>query len=275
MKALRDIHAVFLNQLREHKGEREAKSLFLFAMQQIDQLDMKAFIYNEQTANEAEYLDCLEKLKGGLPIQYHFGHSSFCDLDLLVNPSVLIPRPETEELVQWVAHDLKDKELSILDVGTGSGCIAIALAKQLPLCTLSACDLSPDALELARQNAESIGVQIAFSQLDALHQPLPTADVIVSNPPYIPISEAHSLPKDVRDHEPELALFVSEQDPLVFYRRIIQICQERRTVCYLEIHEEYQEELEKLLAKFGGSFLFKKDLQGKYRMLRYSANETF
>ncbi len=274
LEELRDIHELFLKHLKVNKGERETRSLFLFAMEQIDGLDQKSLLLNKKTDRPEEYLKCLDSIVNGIPIQYHFGKSWFCDLELTVNPSVLIPRPETEELVQWIIADNKDKELSILDVGTGSGCIAIALAKNLNSARISACDLSAEALVVAKSNAELHGLSIDFIQCDALIDPLSDADIIVCNPPYIPKQERSEMPLDVVDHEPEMALFVPDSKPLLFYERIIEITWTRKSSCYVEIHEDYKSDLEQLLYKFGGSFHFKKDLQGKFRMLRFTANET-
>ena len=264
---------MFLNRLGPSQGEGESRSLFLFALEQIDGWDQRALIYNERTAREAEYQACLDALERQIPIQYHFGRCHFHGLELEVNPHVLIPRPETEELVQWVMDDLQQESKSILDIGTGSGCIALALAHALPKCKIRACDTSKEALKVARGNAERLQLDVEFITLDVLAQDPPLAEVIVSNPPYIPEAESGSLAPQVIEHEPSIALFVPDTDPLIFYRRIFELTATRKAVCYVEIHEDYQLELEELLTKFGGSYQFRLDLQGKCRMLCFKANE--
>ena len=172
------------------------------------------------------YLEsALERLEKGEPIQYVTGYAYFMNFRIDVSPSVLIPRGETEELVNLISDYLQDQPLSVLDIGTGSGCIAIALKKKYPQLVVSACDVSCDALTLARANANYNGAEINFFQADILHVPdLPAQyDCIVSNPPYVLEMEKKDMHQNVLDYEPESALFVSNDDPLVYYGSIIEL----------------------------------------------------
>lgn len=165
----------------------------------------------------------LTRLEADEPIQYILGQAHFYGLDLKVNPSVLIPRPETEELVEMIVRKYADRsDLTVLDAGTGSGCIAIALSRNLRFPQITAIDISPTALDVARENAEALRCKITFRQEDILKLPPDRCvwDIIVSNPPYIALSEASAMEANVLDYEPHNALFVPESDPLIFYKAI-------------------------------------------------------
>ena len=237
----------------------------------------KEIILNE-TQRELS-IHFLERLKKHEPIQYILGETEFCGLKFKVSPSVLIPRPETEELVEWVKppHPPKGGFLSgtptLLDVGTGSGCIAVALKKKYPSATVSAIDISAEALKVASENAALNQVDVEFIQDDILH-PATTDrkwDVIVSNPPYIPASEQRYLHKNVTDFEPHLALFVPDDDPLLFYRRIAAFALEHLTSqgrLYFEIHQSLGRQCCLLLESMGfRSVELRKDLSGNDRMI--------
>lgn len=179
----------------------------------------------------------LKRLTNGEPVQYVLGEADFFGLKFTVNPAVLIPRQETEELVAWVVDYLKKTgktTASVLDVGVGSGCIGVALQRKLPGITLYGMDASPEALAVARHNAERLlpGKTVQFVLADALDESTwppewPLFDVIVSNPPYIPHTESHLMPEHVLEHEPHMALFVPKHDPLVFYKNIIQSAEKK------------------------------------------------
>ena len=231
---------------------------------------------DEQNIIASQYL---ERLKNHEPIQYILGETEFYGLKFKVNPSVLIPRPETEELVEWVKppHPPKGGFLSgtptLLDVGTGSGCIAVALKKKFPSANVSAMDISPEALALAKENAALNEVNIEFIQDDILH-PAATDrkwDVIVSNPPYIPASEQRYLHKNVTDFEPHLALFVQDNDPLIFYRKIAEFALSHLSAggrLYVEIHQSLGRQCCQLLESMGfQSVVLRKDLSGNDRMI--------
>ena len=172
-------------------------------------------------SNETLFLSALERLKTHEPIQYVLGKTTFMDLEFKVNSSVLIPRPETEELVRlMLKEELEGKE--ILDIGTGSGCIAISLAKNLPNAKVTALDISDEALEVAKENTGLNNVSIEFIHADIFeYQSDKKYDIIVSNPPYITVSEKFEMKKNVLDFEPELALFVNHKNPLKYYEMIM------------------------------------------------------
>ncbi len=186
----------------------------------------------EENLNQSDLLklyDLAKELKKNIPLQYVLGEAWFYNLKFKVNPFVLIPRPETEELVELILKEEK-KPHSILDLGTGSGCIPIALKKNIPGALVAACDISKEALDLATSNAKLNSANVRFFEYDILH-PKETSsdlsgtyDVIVSNPPYIKLSEKDRIEKNVLEHEPHLALFVEGADEIIFYKRIIDLC---------------------------------------------------
>ena len=188
-----------------------------------------------------------------------------------MSPAVLIPRPETLELVLWMENELQASNASICDIGTGSACIAISLAKKLPGATISACDKYPEALEIARKNAAEHQVKINFFESDILTDEISNFDVLVSNPPYIPLKESEQMSDLVLKNEPHHALFVEDHNALIFYERIIQLAQRNHSLCFFEIHEDLKAELEQMLYNFGLKFEFKRDMQDKFRMLKVQA----
>lgn len=215
------------------------------------------------------------------PVQYVLGQADFCGRTFLVNEHVLIPRPETEELCQWMIAEMGDeridvRDFSILDIGTGSGCIAITLAATLPGATVSAWDISAEALEVARENAKRIGVNVSFRQFDILTphpSPLtPQWDLIVSNPPYICNKERATMESNVLAYEPHTALFVPDDDPLLFYRTIAQYGQQALKPggsLYFEINPLYATSLTILLSRMSFHDIeTQEDQYGKQRMIR-------
>lgn len=219
---------------------------------------------------------CKEKLASGIPMQYVLGYAWFMGRRLMVNEHVLIPRPETEELVQWVVDDNKDKDPAILDIGTGSGCIPILLKLLLPQAKVSAIDISAGALEVAGINAESLSAGVQFQQLNFLNpdmrQSLPQYDVIVSNPPYIPETERQTLAAHVLDHEPGQALFVPGDDALLFYRNIAEFGLTHLLPggsIYCELHVDYATATETQFKSTGYvSTELRTDMHGNLRMLK-------
>lgn len=209
------------------------------------------------------------------PIQYLLGHAHFYGLKLKVNPYVLIPRPETEELVRWITDETGGSTKSILDLGTGSGCIAISLRKAIPHASVFAADTSIEALNLAQQNAELNGAGIEFFAFDILKQEslgFMNFDVIVSNPPYVTNEDKLKMEKNVVDFEPHLALFVPEDDPLIFYRRIVDLADghlNKGGKIFFEINESFSSEIRSLLMDRGfTSVEIQKDLNGRNRMAK-------
>jgi len=219
--------------------------------------------------------EIVRKLKNNEPLQYILGKTDFYGLTLKVNPSVLIPRPETEELVDWIIKDNKGRKLNVADVCTGSGCIALALKQNMPQCTVTAIDDSEDALEVAKENAHSLKLDVKFIKADALKlsdaMPQPVFDIIVSNPPYIPESEKHFVQKNVLQYEPHMALFVPDNAPLMFYNAIADFAkQSDKTVqLYFEINEGKALEISKLFKDKGlRDIVVMQDINGKERMLK-------
>lgn len=217
------------------------------------------------------------RLMTGEPLQYVTGIQWFMGKPFQVNKHVLIPRPETEELVQWIADEHKTKTgISILDIGTGSGCIPISLKLKLSHALVTSCDISTDALTIAQSNARKLEADVQFVELDFLHETqwahLKKFDVIVSNPPYIPKSEEASLDKNVRDFEPGMALFVPDNDALLFYRKIAMFGKTHlkpEGAIYCELHRDYAKATQVMFEQMGyASVVLKKDMHGNDRMLK-------
>jgi len=215
----------------------------------------------------------LERLKKGEPIQYILGHGPFYGREFIVTPDTLIPRNETEELVHLVIKENPAPELKILDIGTGTGCIPITLALEMKYPEIYAVDISEPALEIARRNAERLFARINFEHCDILSQtPSPRdLDILVSNPPYVPESDKEQMHQNVLAHEPWDALFVPDEDPLLFYRAISEKGKQmirRGGKIYFEIYEGYAKEVARLLAEMGyESIKIHQDLNGKDRMI--------
>lgn len=218
--------------------------------------------------------DILVRLARFEPIQYIIGKTEFCGLTLKVSSDVLIPRPETAELVDWIVSDCPQSGLRVLDIGTGSGCIAITLAERMDEAEVSAWDISGKALAVARENALHNNVRIAFSCMDVFNEPTGTSvfDIIVSNPPYITESERAEMERNVLDYEPETALFVPDTDPLRFYRRIAHIGNQMLKPggkLFFEINRAYGSETAAML-KYGGysQVEVRSDSYGNARMIK-------
>lgn len=241
---------------------------------------------------EAQINLYLHRLQQHEPIQYILNKAWFYGMALFVDKNVLIPRPETEELVDWIVKDIKasgiqvfarglaqadaTNRLKILDVGTGSGCIALALKKTMPVAEVWGCDVSEEALNVARRNGAALDIRVDFQGinfLDAKQQTmLPTVDVIVSNPPYLPMRDKEAMQPNVLLFEPHTALFVPDDDVLLFYKAIAHFAKTRlhqQGAIYLEIHEELGEKAASLFEKEGFKNVeIRKDMQGKERMVK-------
>ena len=228
--------------------------------------------------NEDPLFFALSQLKQERPIQYILGKAHFCDLEFGVDENVLIPRPETEELVYWIINEVQKgaprEEVKILDIGTGSGCIAISLAKNLPNAKVYALDISKKALQIAGENAMDNGVDIVFLEADILSLEgfKDKFDVIVSNPPYVRELEKLEMKNNVVEHEPGLALFVSDGDPLIFYKKITRFALshlKKGGVLFFEINQYLGEEMKQLLeAENFSEIELRKDMFGNDRMLK-------
>jgi release factor glutamine methyltransferase len=224
--------------------------------------------------NEHRIKKYLRELIGHKPVQYVLNEAWFVGMKFYVDENVLIPRPETEELVEWVTSDINSSEeqhVSILDVGTGSGCIAIAIKKLLPHATVYATDISEGALSVAKKNAELNKAVINFVLSDFLDEKkwdeLKNFDIVVSNPPYIPVSEHQQLSDNVKRYEPHTALFVNDADPLIFYRAIAKFASKKSKKIFVEVHENYAPGVNQLFEEFEFSTIMKKDINGKDRMI--------
>lgn len=216
----------------------------------------------------------IERLKKHEPIQYIIGYCDFCGLTFKVTPDTLIPRPETSELVEWITEEQKGDKVNILDIGTGSGCIAISLSCKLPGCNIAAWDISPGALAVATENSKANGCSVAFEQVDILaYEPTGEQfDIIVSNPPYIKENEKKSMEANVLDWEPHTALFVPDNDPLLFYRTIAEKALAMLTsggALYFEINRAHGAETVEMLKSLGYiETELRKDLAGNDRMIK-------
>lgn len=227
-------------------------------------------------ANIDEYNKIFSEIVNYVPIQYVLGHTEFYDLKIFLNRSVLIPRPETEELVDWIIKDNFDKNPNILDIGTGSGCIAISIAKNLIYSTITALDFSEEILKISKSNAEYHKTNICFRKYDILKYQESgfdrLFDVIVSNPPYVMESEKKLMKKNVLNYEPESALFVSDDKPLLYYSAICGFAKKHLApggMLYFEINENLGNEVLHLLKTNGfNNVELKKDISGKDRMVK-------
>lgn len=233
------------------------------------------------TEEDEERVDeIIRRLLKGEPLQYIEGSTPFCGMDFTVSPAVLIPRPETAELIDWIATDHPAKQMHILDLGTGSGCIAIALSRRLPQATIDACDISAEALSVAQKNNSANGTSVSFFSYDMLRStaPLPHSyDILVSNPPYIKQCEATEMERNVTEWEPHTALFVPDDDALCFYRAIAELG-ETKTLhagghIYVEINQQLGKETIELFESFGyKDVTLRKDIYGNDRMIRCRKN---
>lgn len=240
---------------------------------------IKAFPELELPAEHLKAIDhILDELKTGKPIQYILGHTEFYGLTFKVNPSVLIPRPETEELVEWVISSVGSWRLAVgnlLDIGTGSGCIAISLKKNLPEVHVSAIDISPEALKTAKENAELNDVHVDFIHANILNEKFDIEnskfEIIISNPPYITLDDKKQMHTNVTDFEPHTALFVPENDPLIFYSAIADFALknlEKGGLLFFETNENYGEQIVELLTnKSFKNIELRKDMSGRDRMI--------
>ncbi|MGW8122733.1 peptide chain release factor N(5)-glutamine methyltransferase [Roseivirga echinicomitans] len=258
--------------------EREANNMAHLLLFHYYGLDRMTIILNDEFAlvedAEKSLTKAIEELRQQRPIQHILGSVEFYGCALKVDDRALIPRPETEELVDWIVRENRVEAPSIVDIGTGTGCIPIALKNAIPKAKVVAVDVSESALSLARDNAKLNGVEVTFSHLDILNDAFPfqLLDIVVSNPPYIPVRDKAEMSSNVLAFEPHLALFVDNHDRFIFYRRIGELAFQHLKVggmLYFEIHERFGKEMIKLVEDIGFTdVLLKKDLQGKDRMLK-------
>ncbi len=278
---LNEIKQALKKQLEGQYESVELNPILSILIEHVTGWDQVQQVVNKDNTISAEQVLDFEtaanELLSGRPIQYITGKAWFMGEPYTVNEQVLIPRPETEELVDWVIEyaAIKGKSLRILDIGTGSGCIAIALKKALPEAIVSAIDISTGALKIAEANAEAQKAAIEFTCLDILNTAfLPDQyDVIVSNPPYIPMQEMKNMELQVTDHEPNIALFVPDEDPLVFYKAIARLAKlhlSSNGQLFFEIHYDQGDAMIALLDEMHFHAELRADLFEKDRMIRAS-----
>ena len=281
---VKEYRTLFIDELTSIYDAGEAESFFYLILEEKRNLKRIDLALHPDLVFSAEQMiiwnSILEQLKQEIPIQYLLGKTSFYGLDFEVNENVLIPRPETEELVEWILESQKSKvesqKIRILDIGTGSGCIAISLAKNLPHATVFAIDVSEKALATAKINAKNNSEDVTFInqnilETDDLKQQF---DVIVSNPPYVRHLEKAEIKKNVLDNEPHLALFVADNDALIFYKKIAELAQKnlsKNGQLFFEINQYLGKEMVELLEKMNFTNIeLRKDIYGNDRMIKAS-----
>jgi release factor glutamine methyltransferase len=316
MMTLGETESKFIDQLASLYNQAEAKSIAWWCISHVCKISKSSFLAtkNEELSaeNESSLNLILEELKTGKPVQYVLGETEFYGLPFKVNPAVLIPRPETEELVDWVLIELRnrinaaaisitkknensstddsileeltleriieaDQTIKILDLGTGSGCIPIAIKKYLPHVEVSALDISEEAIKTAIENARLNSVSVNFFKDDILNMSeISTLNtqysILISNPPYVTISEKDGMHKNVLEHEPHAALFVPDNDALIFYHRIAEFAKAhlvKQGLLFLEINENLGPKTVELLNEKGFVDIeLRQDMRGKNRMIR-------
>ncbi|MBD0849124.1 peptide chain release factor N(5)-glutamine methyltransferase [Maribacter arenosus] len=277
---LKEIKNIYHSELDPIYPKEEVESFFYLTI--AHNLNLERFVLALQPnltlskKEEQPLFEVLAQLRLKKPIQYILGSTHFMDMDFKVNENVLIPRPETEELVRWVLEDYRmdgNKEISILDIGTGSGCIAISLAKNMKRAKVYGLDISKKALEVAKENAVKNQVEVEFLNADILNMEYfkDKVDVIVSNPPYVRLLEKEKMKPNVIENEPGSALFVPDNDPLVFYRKINELAKKNLKSggrLYLEINQYMGKETKALFENGFIEVELRKDMFGNDRMLK-------
>ena len=289
-------------ELKSIYDEREASNIADLVLENLSGLSRVDRLTKKEERLVVQQLHHLTEIHHRLlhhePIQYALGEAHFYGLKLFVDKHVLIPRPETEELVDWIINDVRASgknvfekkefeadettQLKILDVGTGSGCIALALKKTMPKAEVWGCDISDNALNIARRNGSETDIRVDFIALDFLdeaqNKQLPTVDIIVSNPPYIPLKNKVDMHPNVVDYEPHTALFVPNEESLIFYSALAEFGKHRlyeNGKIYAEIHEDLGKEAIDLFEKEGYTVELRKDIQGKDRMIKAAQSRRF
>lgn len=280
---IQDATYFLLNKLRTIYPDGEADTITDWVMEHITgSKKAERMVYKKAeitSSEESELIQLTQRLMTHEPVQYVLGEAWFCAMKLFVNKNVLIPRPETEELVNWIITDYKAKpggeSLRILDIGTGSGCIPIAIKNKIPASDLWSCDSSILALEVAKKNSENLDCSVKLMHLDFLDKlhwwELGQFDIIVSNPPYVTDNEKKTIQPNVLEHEPLAALFVPGDDPLLFYKAIADFGKsglDIRGTIYVEINEILGPETMNVFKEKGFRTEIRKDMQGKDRMLK-------
>jgi len=271
----------FLLFLKDEFPETEVQSFFNLLVENYLGITRLQFALNTDRALTSEEFqelnDAMLRLKEHEPLQYIIGETEFFGLKFKLSPNTLIPRPETEELVEWILKDVQksgaNSKLNILDIGTGSGCIAISLAKNLPNANVSAIDVSAEALTIASDNSLLNEVSVNFVKTDILQAEAlqEKFNIIVSNPPYVRELEKAEMHRNVLENEPELALYVSNEDPLIFYKKITHLAHQNLPIggsLYFEINQYLSRETEAVLKNEGFDTSLRKDIFGNFRMIK-------
>lgn len=279
---LKHILDFFYSELKDIYETTEIEAMAAMAVHSVlgfSKTDM--ILKADENINQSDLLklyDCVKDLKKQIPLQYILKEAWFYHLKFYVDKNVLIPRPETEELVDLIIKENKNAK-SFLDIGTGSGCIPVSIKKNIPLANISACDISTNALQVAHKNAENNKTEIQFFKIDVLNESFSGRfDIIVSNPPYIKKEEAGSLSKQVIEHEPHLALF-AENDDIIFYKKIIDLCKtvlNKNGLLYFELNPLTAEKVKDyaLTSNLFSNVELLKDMSGKFRFLKGLKNES-
>jgi len=276
-------YKAFVEALRNIYEDREAVNIADWVFEKITGINRLRRRTDKITLTDrftSQLIDAaLARLLQHEPVQYVLNEARFYKMNFYVNKDVLIPRPETEELVEWIINDVRETantrgSLNILDIGSGSGCIPIAIKKQIPSAEIISIDISESALQVARKNALDHLTKVEFVKLDFLNENewhiLPQFDIIVSNPPYIPAKEKMKLDKNVVNHEPHQALFVGDDDPFIFYKKIAGFAGLHLAPMgkiYVETHEEYARDVSEIFVQQQFSPVIKNDIYGRERMI--------
>lgn len=281
MNSVKDTIAHIKHHLKDLYPQQEVQSFVQLIFEHVlnySKIDLHLKSDTILSDEDASIIDTIvNQLKKHIPIQHIIGKTEFYDLEFDVTSDVLIPRQETEELVHWVINENKNKAVNILDIGTGSGCIPIVLAKNITTAKVDTLDVSKQAIKVAKQNAKKNNLDVSFYEVDILkwEQSVFPADkkydIIVSNPPYVREQEKEMMHSNVLDHEPHLALFVTDEDPLIFYDAIARFAKEHlkpNGKLYFEINEYLAKEMQEMLSKYQfTNIIIKKDINEKDRMM--------
>jgi release factor glutamine methyltransferase len=275
----REIHAAYLSGLEPAYGAGEARAITDLVFESLAGISRPGMTEHAKKTPDEKMLDLLlsslEKIKSHIPVQHVIGFAWFYGMKFKVNEHVLIPRPETEELVLEAINYLKiSPDKKVLDIGTGSGCIPISIKKHIPAAQITSVDISEDALQIAAENATANNAEIDFRKMDFLNEEnwglLSTYDIIISNPPYIPQQEEKEMDSHVTMHEPALALFVPQNEPLLFYKKIRQFAEvhlQKEGKIFLEIHRDFGKKTAAIFQEEKYAAVLKKDISENDRMV--------
>jgi release factor glutamine methyltransferase len=273
-----DTKKEFHNSLKAYYPKVEIDSMFMLVLQHVTGMNRNQILLYPgiELSNRQEkvVLEILNRLSKQEPLQYILGETEFYGLPFKLNKAVLIPRSETEELVGLIVHEYAQKAIKLLDIGTGSACIPVSLKKNMPYAEIYSCDISAAAIETAKENALLNNVDVSFFLHDILSDkalPFAPFDVIVSNPPYVTENEKNQMQKHVLDYEPHTALFVPDDDPLVYYNAIVEhsaTSLKRGGALFFEINEAFGSEIESLLTTNNFEAKIFSDIHGKSRLAR-------